>query len=281
MNQANVQDTPKKKKFKIDCKPIVPNTLKKFDIMLTLITNVTNKKQDGEKCICSYDPISHNVHYENEIVPDIEVNHNTEGKIKLSEVIIKLKQFGYPLTGSMISVFSKVANSFVSCGADPLDKIIILDDNEHIDFGIIKIRCTCFIDHKHLVDETLLDISLQNSPSSAISPPQSCSNDKKSKRTKERKIGYIIEKVNLWRRLYNGFYNEEGVFIKNSLDEAAKLIKISKKSLDDYLLQLRLGRKYGFNFNGNKQSKVGVLRSFVKNNRIKNDNQKNDTDDDL
>lgn len=39
---------------------------------------------------------------------------------------------------------------------------------------------------------------------------------------------------------------------------------MSKKSLDDYLLQLRFGKKFGFNFEANRDSKVGVLRSFVK-----------------
>lgn len=51
---------------------------------------------------------------------------------------------------------------------------------------------------------------------------------------------------------------------KWSLEEAAQEVGVSKKSLDDYLLQLRFGRKFGFNFENNKESKVGVLRLFVK-----------------
>ena len=39
---------------------------------------------------------------------------------------------------------------------------------------------------------------------------------------------------------------------------------MSKKSLDDYLLQLRFGKKYGFDFQANRNEKVGVLRSYVK-----------------
>lgn len=42
---------------------------------------------------------------------------------------------------------------------------------------------------------------------------------------------------------------------------------ISKKSLDDYLLQVRFGRKYGFNFNEHKNDKVGVLRDYVRKNK--------------
>ena len=64
--------------------------------------------------------------------------------------------------------------------------------------------------------------------------------NQKSKRSKERKIGYIIEKVFLWRKLYNGFIDEKGNLIKLTLEEAADKVGISKKSLDDYLIQLRL-----------------------------------------
>lgn len=39
---------------------------------------------------------------------------------------------------------------------------------------------------------------------------------------------------------------------------------MSKKSLDDYLLQLRFGKKYGFDFSKHKNDKVGKLRYFVK-----------------
>jgi|TARA_B110000285_G_C15067210_1_gene585825 hypothetical protein len=39
---------------------------------------------------------------------------------------------------------------------------------------------------------------------------------------------------------------------------------VSKKSLDDYLLQLRFGKKFGFDFEKNRESKVGTLRTFVK-----------------
>jgi hypothetical protein len=49
-----------------------------------------------------------------------------------------------------------------------------------------------------------------------------------------------------------------------SLEDAAKKVGVSKKSLDDYLLQLRFGKKYGFDFESNRNEKVGVLRSFVK-----------------
>ena len=52
-----------------------------------------------------------------------------------------------------------------------------------------------------------------------------------SRREKERVIGEVVIKVSEWRRMYS----EQGI----TLEEAAKNIGISKKSLDDYFLQLR------------------------------------------
>ena len=54
-----------------------------------------------------------------------------------------------------------------------------------------------------------------------------------------------------------------------SLEDAADKVGVSKKSLDDYLSQLRQGRSLGFDFNMNKDHKVGFLRQFVKDNSVK------------
>ena len=92
-----------------------------------------------------------------------------------------------------------------------------------------------------------------------------------TKRTKERSISDIIEKVSLWRKLYNGVYRE-GNLVRYSLEDAAAKVGVSKKSLDDYLLQLRFGKKYGFDFQLHRNEKVGVLRSFVKEQKSKSRN---------
>jgi len=56
-----------------------------------------------------------------------------------------------------------------------------------------------------------------------------------TKKVKERTIAQVIAAVSLWRLLYTGFH-KNGVFIKMSLNDAAEKVKISKKSLDDYLM---------------------------------------------
>ena len=45
---------------------------------------------------------------------------------------------------------------------------------------------------------------------------------------------------------------------------AAFKVGISKKSLDDYFLQLKNGKVNGFNFNEHKSDKIGILRNWNK-----------------
>jgi len=96
-------------------------------------------------------------------------------------------------------------------------------------------------------------------------PDSGAGGTQKQKRTKERKIGEILDKVLNWRKLYTGITDPNtGQLVKMSLEESAQRVGISKKSLDDYLLQIRFGKKYGFNFNDHYNERVGVLRAFVK-----------------
>ena len=94
-----------------------------------------------------------------------------------------------------------------------------------------------------------------------------------TKRTKERSISDIIEKVSLWRKLYNGVYRD-GNLVRYSLEDAAAKVGVSKKSLDDYLLQLRFGKKYGFDFQKNKNEKHNSTTNNHKQKYKTNDNKK-------
>ena len=49
-----------------------------------------------------------------------------------------------------------------------------------------------------------------------------------------------------------------------NLQEAARIIGVSKKSLDDYYYQLRVGEKHDFDFGSHLHDKIGVLRAFIK-----------------
>ncbi|KAL4459498.1 hypothetical protein ABPG74_018111 [Tetrahymena malaccensis] len=88
------------------------------------------------------------------------------------------------------------------------------------------------------------------------------SNDK---RVKERYIEKVREKVSEWRAMHEtGFRDQNGNLQKLNLDHAANYIGISRKTLDDYYLQLRRAEQLGFDFERNKGEKMGTLRKFVK-----------------
>lgn len=52
------------------------------------------------------------------------------------------------------------------------------------------------------------------------------------------------------------------------MDAAADKVEISKKSLDDYLMQLRYAKRFGFDFASHSNEKVGVIRSFVRKKKL-------------
>lgn len=85
-------------------------------------------------------------------------------------------------------------------------------------------------------------------------------------KSKTRTIGYIIEKVAAWRELYMNPSDP-----KTRL-QAAKIVGISKRTLEDYQSLLKIARKNNFDFQKHKSDNVGVLRLFVK--KIKEKMQK-------
>ena len=81
---------------------------------------------------------------------------------------------------------------------------------------------------------------------------------KECKRSKEKRIGYIVKKVFYWKGL------RKLTKCKMSLEDCAKSVHLSKKTLDEYFNQIKEGKKYGFDFNKCKKDKVNVLRGYVK-----------------
>lgn len=61
----------------------------------------------------------------------------------------------------------------------------------------------------------------------------------------------------LWRKLYTGFQDEKDEVVHYELEDAANHVGVIKKTLDDYLLQIRNGKRFGFNFQKRKNEKIG------------------------
>mmetsp|Transcript_9288 Transcript_9288/g.13813 ORF Transcript_9288/g.13813 Transcript_9288/m.13813 type:complete len:291 (-) Transcript_9288:36-908(-) len=197
-----------------------------------------------------------------EVIPNVSepfLMFNCACEVLLAPILSHLKHLGFPLDNSMVWYYSPCARLEVYCGNDPLPSSVSIPEFE-IQNSLLKVICK-----EPIKNEFGTMVTIGSSPTVKIRQEEDVShNHKTSRRTKERKIGYIIEKVSKWRKLYNGTPNAKGELVKLTLEEAANKVSISKKSLDDYLLQLRFGRKFGFNFQEHKDDKVGVLRAYVK-----------------
>ena len=59
------------------------------------------------------------------------------------------------------------------------------------------------------------------------------------KKTYGRTIKEVVHRVHIWRSLYEGKKDENGVFHQYTLEQAAAMVEIPLKSLNDYLLKIR------------------------------------------
>ena len=197
---------------------------------------------------------------------NIETNLINGKNISLNDLINELIN-KIDFQRKIISYYDKDLKLFIYCGKFPLEKEFLFEykKDEIVQIKLRQITNKIFsIKSELLEDENETDDN--NTNNIFISS--------KSKRAKERKIGEIIKKVYMWRKLYIGYINENGKLIKLSLEDSADKIGISKKSLDDYLIQLRIGKLFGFNFTEHKNDKVGVLRAFVKKHKAEYEQKK-------
>lgn len=220
--------------------------------------------------------------YEKEFVQNIRILKNSQGDIDLCHLLQGLKDMAFPIGRNVISYYSYKNDMYVYCGNDPIPANSFIPATEITsdeETKQVTIRVRQQLSNMPLGIEAIPDggdVKLEGSVNFGDGP-----NAPKQKRTKERKIGEILDKVLQWRRLYTGVSDPAtGQTIKMSLEEAAQRVGISKKSLDDYLLQIRFGKKYGFNFNDHFNERVGVLRTFVKKHKGKK-GEKIEDDDDL
>ena len=194
--------------------------------------------------------------------------YNNNEFILTSEFLKKLEE-SIQINNFQIFIYNSIYKSFILIGVFPNkilhDKIYIKEsiiNPKNKDMITIKLKLRQIInkDNALKMEYMILDEGKSEEKSENSYPELG----NKTRRAKERKIGSVVKKVYIWRKLYTGFQDEQGRSIKLTLEEAAKKVGISKKSLDDYLIQLRNGRNLGFNFNEHQNDKIGVLRSFVK-----------------
>ena len=197
--------------------------------------------------------------------------YNNKEYLLTQELLKKLNEY-IPINNFQIFYFNKSKKLYILIGIYPnkiiQEKIYMHDSLINIknkDMIAIKLKFRQIInkDNALKMEYQIMEEDKNEEEKSENSYPEL---GIKARRAKERKIGSVVKKVYMWRKLYTGVDYGKGT-IKLTLEEAAKKVGISKKSLDDYLIQLRNGRNLGFNFNEHKNDKIGVLRSFVKKNK--------------
>jgi len=212
--------------------------------------------------------------YEKELVPNVKAHFRPNGDLDLTKLIQTLKLMDYPVDMNMIFYYSHATEMYIYCGKEPLHPNTIIptheitthDGKREVTLRIRQIEhsITPKIDPT-LEMETAALIDVNTEPDHDQDSSSTTNEKGKRKRHKERKIGEVLDLVLKWRKLYSGIRDPRtGQIVKLSLDEAAKRVGVAKKSLDDYLLQIRSAKKFGFNFQEHYNERVGVLRTFVK-----------------
>jgi len=212
--------------------------------------------------------------YEKELVPNVKASFRPNGDLDLTKLIQSLKMMDYPVDLNMIFYYSHATGMYIYCGKEPLHLNTIIPGHEisnqagkrEVTLRIRQIEhsTTPKIDPT-LEMETAALIDINTEPDHDHDSTSTTNEKGKRKRHKERKIGEVLDLVLKWRKLYSGIRDPRtGQIVKLSLDEAAKRVGVAKKSLDDYLLQIRSAKKFGFNFQEHYNERVGVLRTYVK-----------------
>ena len=274
-------------------------------------------KSNKEKCLTklfTIELIIYNLIYENEDDKNkieekkdfidkeklnLEIPIYSNPKNSMGEYFIKvddLKQLliekGYPITTSSIYIYEE---NMINGSALINDKDVVYSSK--INNDTIKLILKNYIDIK-LIDDTYSALKKRFVPSEEnveLNRENSLtSNNKKKNKNFEsnkrtRKIGEVVKIVYAQRKFFNGYFNDEGEKLKYNLEEASQKVKIKRKTLDDYLKQLRKARENKFDFNKYKNENIAFLRNKIKefenikdNNNNNNDNigNSNDIDDD-
>jgi hypothetical protein len=166
----------------------------------------------------------------------------------------------YPVDMNMIFYYSHATEMYIYCGKEPLHPNTIIPTHEitthdgkrevQLNSSSITLKVTLRIRQiEHSITpkidptlemETAALIDVNTEPDHDQDSSSTTNEKGKRKRHKERKIGEVLDLVLKWRKLYSGIRDPRtGQIVKLSLDEAAKRVGVAKKSLDDYLLQIR------------------------------------------
>ena len=188
----------------------------------------------------------------NEEFNSVEDEGDNDFYFTIGDLVDNLKKKGYPLIStSELYIFIDSINEYTHVTNKNNFITLSMLENNKIKLKIKNNLANSLLENSFLLMKKFFKNILKEKKLKSIS-------------SRKRKLKNIIKLVYKSRKLFNGFVNEEGIFVKYSLEKAASIVGIPVKTLQDYLRIIRFAREAHFDFNKNKDKTISFLRKYLK-----------------
>lgn len=188
----------------------------------------------------------------NEEFNSVEDEGDNDFYFTIGDLVDNLKKKGYPLIStSELYIFIDSINEYTHVTNKNNFITLSMLENNKIKLKIKNNLANSLLENSFLLMKKFFKNILEEKKLKSIT-------------SRKRKLKNIIKLVYKSRKLFNGFINEEGIFVKFSLEKAASIVGIPVKTLQDYLRLIRFAREAHFDFNKNKDKTISFLRKYLK-----------------
>ena len=188
----------------------------------------------------------------NEEFNSVEDEGDNDFYFTIGDLVDNLKKKGYPLIStSELYIFIDSINEYTHVTNKNNFITLSMLENNRIKLKIKNNLANSLLENSFLLMKKFFKNILKEKKLKSIT-------------SRKRKLKNIIKLVYKSRKLFNGFINEEGIFVKYSLEKAASIVGIPVKTLQDYLRLIRFAREAHFDFNKNKDKTISFLRKYLK-----------------
>ena len=188
----------------------------------------------------------------NEEFNSVEDEGDNDFYFTIGDLVDNLKKKGYPLIStSELYIFIDSINEYTHVTNKNNFITLSMLENNKIKLKIKNNLANSLLENSFLLMKKFFKNILKEKKLKSIT-------------SRKRKLKNIIKLVYKSRKLFNGFVNEEGIFVKYSLEKAASIVGIPLKTLQDYLRLIRFAREAHFDFNKNKDKTISFLRKYLK-----------------
>ena len=188
----------------------------------------------------------------NEEFNSVEDEGDNDFYFTIGDLVDNLKKKGYPLIStSELYIFIDSINEYTHVTNKNNFITLSMLENNKIKLKIKNNLANSLLENSFLLMKKFFKNILEEKKLKSIT-------------SRKRKLKNIIKLVYKSRKLFNGFINEEGIFVKYSLEKAASIVGIPVKTLQDYLRLIRFAREAHFDFNKNKNKTISFLRKYLK-----------------